>query len=120
MIIEPSALVFGIGGRGDDEQAEEASPRPTLPEDGGHFFIADLASLATIEDSADFPGGGLIVADLLGGELFGCIKAPRTLGSAETQHRVFARAGDEFDAGWNISEDGAVAETAVAGDDQEL
>ena len=59
------------------------------------------------------------MADLLGGELLGRIKAPRTLGSAETQHGVFARADDEFDAGWNISEDGAVAKTAVAGDDQE-
>src|SRR5208337_395940 len=82
-VVESTAFTFAIGGGSDDQQAERDASCTPAPVHLGHFFVADLAPLAPVEQLGLFPGPGLILAHLFGGERLGVVEAARIVGSAK-------------------------------------
>ncbi len=76
-------MVLAIGGGSQNEQAQRALFGAALPVHRGNLFIAHLAALAAIEDLGGFPDDVLVLAHLLGVELFEGVKPAGILGGAE-------------------------------------
>src|SRR5215472_15969798 len=83
-------------------------------------FVADLATLATVEHLGLLPGPGVILAYLFGGERWGVVEAAGILGSTKTQAGILASATDQLGAVARGPQAGAVTKAAIRSQDQDL
>src|SRR5581483_4803451 len=71
-----------IGQWGNNQQAQEPLACAALPVNAGHFLIADLPPLSAVEDPHFSPAYGVILTDLLWGELHCIIDSPAAGGGS--------------------------------------
>src|ERR1035441_2424298 len=119
-IIQLAALTLAVGSGRHYQQSQWAPARAALPVHPGHLFVAYFSPPAPIEDFGLLPSPLLILPHLLGSEFLGAVKAAPPLRGSPAQHRILARAGDQLGAIPRGAEARAVAETAVAGQHQNL
>src|SRR3954471_14751302 len=91
---------------------------PALPQHLPDFFVAQLSAFATMPQLDTLPQYRLIVSDLFGCELFLRIPPARTGRSRSAQPHIGARTTKQFHAVQRRAEQRAVAEAAVAGNQQ--
>jgi hypothetical protein len=102
------------------EQAKRTLACAALPVNQPDLFVVDLAAFAAIEDLGGAPGDRIVLPHLLGGELFRAVETARASSGAQAQHDILAGAGDQLDALHHGREYGAIAETPIHGQQQNL
>src|SRR5271155_1541198 len=119
-IIPTATLQFAITSGSDHQQTEQPLACAPLPEDPADFFVFHLTAFSAVKDFGGLPGLGLVEPHLLGSKLFYPVETARPIVGAETEFDVLARAGDQLHTLHHGCEDGAVAETAIHRQQQNL
>jgi len=119
-VVELTAFTFAVGGRSHDPQPERDLAATTTPVHPRQVFVADLATLAPVDDLGLLPGPGVILAHLFGGERWGVIEAAGILGSMKTQAGILASATDQLGAVARGPQVGTVTKAAIRSQHQDL
>src|SRR5258708_1690683 len=112
-VIVTTTEPFAIAGGSDHQQTQRALASSALPEDPGDFFVLHLATFSAIEDFGGFPGSGVVQPDLLGSELVLAVEATGSGFGTEAELDILAGASDQFNTLDYRGKDGAIAETAI-------
>src|SRR5918912_528359 len=114
------SAVFGaaIRDRSHDQQPEPSWTCPALPQHLLHFLVAPLPALAAMPELDALPRQALVLTDLLRCELFLRIPSTGAERSRSAQPHIGPRAAEQVDAVQRRAEQCAVAEAAIACDQQ--
>ena len=107
-----------VGDRSNDNQPQMSNCSAASPEDVVEDFVTDLATFGAKVDASFLPIQAIRLTNVLRGEDFDGILAPRIGKIRETEPGIFAATGQQIHSGYRCFEEGAITEAAVDRDQQ--